>query len=361
MTEPATNTAWFVYHGDGRTPHSDWILPPAPPWRVFYGQVPDEEPESTSVESRLTANRRLLGASSYRLDSTVAELVNAALLLRRPLLVTGGPGSGKSSLAYSIAYELGLGDVLYWPITSRSSLTDGLYSYDAIGRLQETSLRQAARDQGNDNDPRPSIGDYVRLGPLGTALVPRRTPRVLLIDEIDKSDIDLPNDLLSVLELGEFTIDELDRLPDSEEPEPVSVMTADSGRRAPIVRGMVRCADFPVIVLTSNGERPFPQAFLRRCIPIELKRPDNAASLTHIVESHFAAAPEEESEEYAAFREERDTLIDRYLDAQANGHAVAVDQLLNALYLATAGARATGADFDGIRTALLRPLNLADR
>ena len=126
-------------------------------------------------------------------------MVNTALFLRRPLLITGKPGSGKSTLAHSVAYELNLGPVLRWPITTRSTLQDGLYRYDAIARLHEASLRGGT----------PKIGPFVQLGPLGTAMVPTRWPRVLLIDEIDKSDIDLPNDLLNIFEEGEFEIPEL--------------------------------------------------------------------------------------------------------------------------------------------------------
>src|SRR5262249_38678447 len=139
-------------------------------------------------------------------DKTI-ELVNAALYLRRPLLITGRPGTGKSSLIYAVAWELRLGEVLRWSITSRSTLQQGLYHYDAIGRLQDSQLG------GTTTEKRlpPDISKYLKLGPLGTALLPTARPRALLIDEIDKSDLDLPNDLLNIFEEGEFPIPELER------------------------------------------------------------------------------------------------------------------------------------------------------
>src|SRR5205823_888257 len=115
-------------------PHAFDALPPPPPWRRFD-----------------KAGRRARGARFQVSDPEVVELVNAALLLRRPLLITGKPGTGKSSLAYAVADELQLGKVLVWPITTRSTVQEGLYSYDAIARLQDASLRAAPRP-----DPAPS-------------------------------------------------------------------------------------------------------------------------------------------------------------------------------------------------------------
>src|SRR5262249_24910117 len=133
--------------------------------------------------------------ANYKASDNERELVNAAMVLRRPLLMTGKPGNGKSTLAYAVAWELNLGPVLRWPITTRATLQEALYRYDAVERLRDASMAGAGSA--------PQIGDYIRLGPLGTALIPAQRPRVLLIDEIDKSDIDLPNDLLNVLEEGE--------------------------------------------------------------------------------------------------------------------------------------------------------------
>ena len=107
---------------------------------------------------------------AYQFTPEIIDVVNAALYLRRPLLVTGVPGSGKSSLLDAIAYELRLGEPLRWSVTSRSTLKDGLYLYDAIGRLQD---QKAVATQGT------AITPYLRLGPLGTALVPTAAPTCL--------------------------------------------------------------------------------------------------------------------------------------------------------------------------------------
>src|SRR5262245_57077550 len=215
---------------------------------------------------------------TYQATEEQIRLVNAALYLRRPLLITGKPGVGKSALAYAVAYQLKLGPVLRWSITSRSTLTEGLYRYDAIGRLQEVQLNPKQV---------PDISKYLRLGPLGTALLPSDKPRVLLIDEIDKSDIDLPNDLLNIFEEGEYEIPELARLPAIDQPVPVREFQSDN--KVKIDKGKVRCTTFPVVVLTSNGERDFPAPFLRRCLRLYIKPPDDK-ELARIVDAHLKEA-----------------------------------------------------------------------
>ncbi|GAA4236118.1 MoxR family ATPase [Actinomadura meridiana] len=312
--EPTTAGDWRVYRGDGQPHDRVRRLPPPPPWRPF-----------AAADERHGGRRQgdLRRATSYRPDEGVIDKVNAAILLRRPLLVTGKPGSGKSTLAHNVAYELGLGSVLYWPITSNTTLQSGLYDYDAIGRLHETSLRGAG-GRADTAEP-PDIGRYIRLGPVGTALLPGDLPRVLLIDELDKSNIDLPNDLLNVFEEGRFTILELQRLP--EDQSRIHVMTADDGPRVPVDRGEVRCANFPIVIITSNGEREFPPAFLRRCVRL-MTEPPGRERLAEIIEAHLGADA----------RAASDQLIEDFLSRRAEG-ALATDQLLNAVYLATSGSR----------------------
>lgn len=324
---------WLVYRGGGE-PHDGVLdLPAPPPWRSFDGEVRDESPssEGLALGTRPGVDDR---ARNYLPSTDVVEMVNAALYLRRPLLVTGKPGTGKSALAYNIAYELKLGPVLNWSITSNSTLREALYRYDAIGRLQEAHL--ARRDEP------PDTGRYIRLGPVGSALVPAHRPRVLLIDELDKSDVDLPNDLLNVFEDGQFDIAELMRLPD--EQSEVRVMTADPGGRATVSRGLVRCRAFPVVIITSNGEREFPPPFLRRCLRLNIQ-PPSAEKLAAIVAGHLG--------EEALVEGER--LIEQFMESRDYGD-LATDQLLNAIYLVTSGNRPLGATKERMVATLFRPL-----
>ena len=325
---------WRIYRATP-LPHDDIAkLPPAPPWRQFGGAPALDRGPTDWVEPPAMAAR----ARAYQADDSTIELVNAALYLRRPLLVSGKPGTGKSTLARSIAHELRLGPVLNWPVTSRSTLRDGLYRYDAIGRLQD-----AGRSPGQDTATlEPAIGRYLTLGPLGTALLPWRHPRVLLIDELDKSDIDLPNDLLHVFEEGTFEIPELARLP--AEADVVDVRTAD-GQPVPIRRGDVRCLAFPIVVITSNGEREFPPAFKRRCIRVDITPPKEEA-LLRIVESLLGVEALDDS----------GALIRDFVERREHGD-VATDQLLNAIYLVTSGATPPESTRERLNAALLRELD----
>lgn len=323
MSEPSE---WLIYRGIGE-PHDGLPqLPPPPPWRDFSGGRGDPVDGDDSADRRLGIPGRI--AEEHRPGAEELEMINAALYLRRPLLVTGDPGAGKSTLAHSVARELEFGKVLRWPIVSRSTLLDGLYHYDAIARLQDVQIAShAAADGGGGADSAQNVGSYIRLGPLGTALLPSDRPRVLLIDELDKSDIDLPNDLLNVLEEGEFAIPELerivDRLPDGE----ADVLDHD-GNKVRIKGGRVQCRAFPFVVLTSNGERDFPAPLMRRCIHLELDRPDHKR-LASFVKAHLGEEAARSSED----------LITRFLE-RSRSELLATDQLLNAIYLTHAAAPA---------------------
>ena len=355
-TTSEPNTNWQVFQGN-HEPDDSRIgqLPPPPPWRRFrqlLGEDGTLTPEQQAYKAKVGAywdrlkdksteddkQRDRDRGSSFRIRSDsdhVVQAVNAALALRRPLLITGRPGSGKTSLAYAVAHELQLGPVLKWPITARTTLETGLYRYDAIARLQDAQLRKQILEERNLNPggetvqlPERTVGDYIQLGPLGTAFMPTPYPRVLLIDEVDKSDINLPNDLLNLLEEGEFEIPELVRLSDAEQgAEPIKVRTADDLKEE-IPGGKIRCDAFPLIIMTSNGQRDFPPAFLRRCLRVEMPKPQET-DLRNIVEAHLTP------EVAAKFNE----LIKRF-DTKTNQQAIqlATDQLLNAVYLCEYGA-----------------------
>ena len=192
---------------------------------------------------------RFAGTENYVTTDDLKVAVNAAITLQRPLLVKGEPGTGKTVLAREIATALGV-PMLEWNIKSTTRAQQGLYEYDAVSRLRDGQL----------GDPRVSdISNYIRKGKLWEAFTaPERV--VLLIDEIDKADIEFPNDLLQELDRMEFHVYE----------------TGET----------VTAAHRPVVIITSNNEKELPDAFLRRCFFHYIRFPD-AETMAEIVEVHF--------------------------------------------------------------------------
>ena len=297
-----TEKKWNVYQGTNK-PHNDISkLPSAPRWRG----------NSTKTHQAFLPTQEEI------------DLVNTALCLRRPLLITGKPGIGKSALAKAVAQELQLGEVLSWHITTQSTLKDALYSYDAIARLHDASLEKGLFGQKNVEN----IGKYITLGAIGTAFANAKEKkiRVILIDEIDKSDIDLPNNLLHVLEENLFTIPELERSSNSKH----QVRTLD-GKESTIENGVVEAEIdyFPLIIMTSNGEREFPPAFLRRCIHLTMQPRREFLELERIILNHIELSDEE--------REDLREIIEAFSQKDVNSDYLAIDQLLNAVFLKLKG------------------------
>ena len=346
-------TDWKIFLGTGE-PHDDLVkrLPEPPPWRDF------------------TQREDVLG-STFQIGPHEKEVVNAALYLRRPILVTGNPGNGKSSLVYAVARELCLGEVLRWPINSRSTLQEGLYHYDAVARLRDANLerlRQEQTGQQPDDVVYEDIGRYIRLGPLGTAMFGGeeveiedgsgskkrvKKPRVLLIDEIDKSDIDLPNDLLHVFEEGKFEIPELMRIAGqgskTSRVSKVRVLPNDKSTekdRVEIIEGKIRCDSFPFVVLTSNGERELPPAFLRRCLRLDILDP-NFNDLCNIIKAHLKGI------DIDKFKEE----IEEFNKKREGGSLLATDQLLNAIFIISREHSLTGDERKNVLDIVLRELS----
>ena len=193
--------------------------------------------------------KRFQSTSSYVATDDLRVAVNAAVQLRRPLLVKGEPGTGKTVLAREIAAALDA-ELIEWNVKSTTKAAQGLYEYDAVARLRDGQL----------GDPRVhDIGNYIRRGKLWDAFT-RGKPPVLLIDEIDKADIEFPNDLLHELDRMEFHVYE----------------TGET----------VRAHERPIVVITSNNEKDLPDAFLRRCFFHYIKFPDRD-TMQAIVDVHF--------------------------------------------------------------------------
>ena len=357
---------WDFFQGNGQSePLTEVTIGnlKAPPWRQFMSDDDFNVAEHSASTNRWKEIKKLAEkdirgqerGSNFQLQEgnskcvDVLNAVNSAIYLRRPLLITGSPGSGKTSLAYAIAHELQLGVVLTWAVNARSQLKEALYQYDAVARLQDAQLKQVR-----------NIGNYIRLGAVGTAFLPSALPRVLLIDEIDKCDINLPNDLLELFEEGRYEIPELVRCKDDDDQKEVLVRTADKDISATIREGQILCREFPIIIMTSNGERDVPPAFLRRCIRVRMPDPREIGTLTDIVEAHLKKENSDNPEHWENMQGEIKEIINSFLSKSKKNKDVATDQLLNVIYLLTRDNRADDTQKQDLQRILLKSLTEED-
>jgi len=192
---------------------------------------------------------RFEGSATYVASDELKTAVNAAIRLERPLLIKGEPGTGKTLLAQEIAEAIGA-PLIAWHIKSTTRAQQGLYEYDAVARLRDSQLGDARVSD---------IKNYIRRGKLWEAFAAPERP-VLLIDEVDKADIEFPNDLLLELDRMEFHVYE----------------TGET----------IKAAVRPIVVITSNNEKELPDAFLRRCFFHYIRFPD-AETMQRIVEAHY--------------------------------------------------------------------------
>jgi MoxR-like ATPase len=214
--------------------------------------------------------QRFVGTDRYIATDDLMMAVNAAVTLGRPLLIKGEPGTGKTQLAQEISRSLGR-PMFEWHVKSTSKAQQGLYEYDAVSRLRDSQLGEARVHD---------IANYIVKGSLWEAFESDTQP-VLLIDEIDKADIEFPNDLLRELDRMEFYVYE--------------------------TRALVRARHRPIIVITSNNEKELPDAFLRRCFFHYIRFPDEA-TMTQIIEVHYPGLKKELlAEALGAFFKVRET------------------------------------------------------
>ncbi|WP_282610814.1 MoxR family ATPase [Pelagibius sp. Alg239-R121] len=228
------------------------------------------------------------GALDYVISRQDAMLVDLAIKLGRPLLVEGEAGCGKSTLAEAIATELDLGDPITVPIRSSSRSNDLFYRYDGLVRLQ---------DRDTDSQRSKKAQNYITLEPVGRAIVEGQH-KVVLIDEIDKADMDFQNDLLFALERFEFRIDDI----------PASETKKVNG----VAHRMVgEGSSRPIIMFTSNQEKLLPKPFLRRCFYLELKFPSDPARLEEIVIANLRTRAEKGVQGAASLKELNTTTVSR--------------------------------------------------
>jgi MoxR-like ATPase len=207
------------------------------------------QPLSSRSTNKLGQRMRFEGTKNYVASEDLRVAVNAAITLERPLLIKGEPGTGKTILAHEVAEALGL-PLIEWHIKSTTKAQQGLYDYDAVSRLRDSQLGdERVKD----------IRNYIRRGKLWEAFTAAQRP-VLLIDEIDKADIEFPNDLLQELDRMEFFVYE----------------TGET----------IRARQRPIVFITSNNEKELPDAFLRRCFFHYIRFPDTE-TMTEIVDVHF--------------------------------------------------------------------------
>lgn len=223
----------------------------------FFTGNPDKRPETAHPESPQQ--------EPYIASPELVTAVNLAIFLKRPLLLEGEAGCGKTRLASAVAHELGY-PLYRWNIRSKTRYQEGLYEYDTLLRLHDVNLSQKLDEQSEEGersiDPR-NVDNYLDLKQLGKAFTQEECPAVVLIDEIDKADLDFPNDLLTVLEEPyEFTIREKKTTITAKHP--------------------------PIVIITSNKEKGnLPAPFLRRCVYHFIEFPGRPEQLKQIVDIHF--------------------------------------------------------------------------